>query len=385
MSEPQEPPPPTIVHARHAERMRYIDTLRAVAALLVVWLHSAAIFGRINTHTPAPDNWLAIVPDRIDVGHIGVVVFFLISGFVIPFSIRAETVAPASSFLIKRFFRIFPAYWLSVPLAAAANFWIWGTSFDRRDLIINFAMLQDAFGVRPAAAIYWTLSVEMIFYLLCVLLLLTGSLFRMRRVGALSALLAIAFAAMLPMYGRMRPPMSESAVLWFLNLSVMLWGTLYRGWIDSAPMERDRFGRWMLGGLLIGYVIVLPAIAFASSAYMRNTMATYVIGFAIFLLGTRVVRIETRLTDWLGRISYSIYLFHTIVFISIAWWLLKQPENSWWRAHALGTYAAVATLIALAIADLVYRFVERPGIRIGHRLATRWAMRSARGSAQAVM
>ena len=379
MSELQEPPPPSIVHDRNAARMRYIDALRAVAALLVVWLHSAGTFGRINPHTPARENWLAFVPDRIDVGHIGVVVFFLISGFVIPFSIRAETVAPASSFLIKRFFRIFPAYWLSVPLAAAANFWIWGTRFDRRDLVINFAMLQDAFGVRPAAAIYWTLSVEMIFYLLCALLLLTGSLFRMRRVGALAALLAVAFAAMLPMYGRVRPLMSESAVFWFLNLSVMLWGTLYRSWTDSAPIERDRFGGWLLWGLLIGYVIALPAISLASSAYMRNTIATYVIGFAIFLLGTRVVRIETRLTDWLGRISYSIYLFHTIVFISIAWWLLKQPESSWWRAHALGTYAAAATLVALAVADLVYRCVERPGIRIGHRLATRWANRSARG------
>ena len=371
--------------ARNAERMRYIDALRAVAALLVVWLHAAGMFGRINPHAEPSGNWLAFVPDRIDVGHIGVVVFFLISGFVIPFSIRAETVAPASSFLIKRFFRIFPAYWLSVPLAAIANFWIWGTGFDAREVMINLAMLQDAFGVRPAAAVYWTLSVEMVFYALCVLLLLTGSLFRMRRVGALAFLLVVAFAAMLPMYGRMRPLMSESAVFWFLNLSVMFWGTLFRSWFDSAPSGRDRFGGLMLWGLLVAYVIAVPALSFASSGYMRNTMATYVIGFAIFLLGTLVVRIETRLTDWLGRISYSIYLFHTIVFISIEWWLLRQPEDSWWRAHALGTYAAIATLIALAVASLVYRCVERPGIRAGHRLAARWGAmsRPARADARA--
>ncbi|HEV7490548.1 MAG TPA: acyltransferase [Rhodanobacteraceae bacterium] len=356
--------------ARNVERMRYIDTLRAVAALFVVWLHASSTFTRIGSQTLQDRSWLVTGMDRIDVGHIGVVIFFLISGFVIPFSIRPDRPAPALSFLVKRFFRIFPAYWLSVPLAAAAVFWIWGTRFDTHELLINFTLLQYAFGVRAAEGVYWTLPVELVFYLLCVALLWARSLFATRRIGLLAALLAMFFAAILPTYGHGRALMSEAALFWSLNLSVMLWGMLYRSRCDTPSPARDRIGGVVLWGLLFFYVVILPLISFASTAYMRNTLVTHIIGFAIFLFGTRV-RIETRVTDWLGRISYSIYLFHLIVFLTMEWWLLRQPEDSWWRMRAFGVYAGVGVLVVLAVASLVYSAIERPGIRLGHRLAAR--------------
>ncbi len=368
MPEPSETSP--VASIRNAERMRYIDTLRAVAALLVVWLHAAGMFNRIGPETAQDHRWFTAWPGRIDVGHIGVVVFFLISGFVIPFSIRPDRPAPALSFLIKRFFRIFPAYWLSVPLAAATGFWIWGTRFDTHELLVNLTLLQYALGVRAAEGVYWTLPVELVFYLLCVGLLWSRSLFATRRIGMLAAFLAAIFAVILPTYGHGRALIGENALFWSLNLSVMFWGMLYRSRCDAAPIDRDRFGAVVLWGLLFFYVVILPLISLASTGYMRNTLATYVIGFAIFLFGTRV-RIETRLTDWLGRISYSIYLFHVIVFLAIEWWLLHQPEGSWWRARPFGVYAGTGVLVVLAVASLVYFAVERPGIRLGHRLAAR--------------
>jgi peptidoglycan/LPS O-acetylase OafA/YrhL len=361
---------PLAAPARNVERMRYIDTLRGIAALLVVWLHATAAFTRIGSQTLQDRSWFATWPARIDVGHIGVVVFFLISGFVIPFSIRPDRPAPALSFLIKRFFRIFPAYWLSVPLAAAAVFWIWGTHFDARELLINFTLLQYALNVRAAEGVYWTLPVEIVFYLLCVALLLTQSLFATRRIGALAALLVVIFAAVLPTYGPGRELMSENTLFWFLNLSLMFWGMLYRSRCDAAPATRDRIDGVVLWGLLFFYVVMLPLIALASTGYMRITLATYVIGFAIFLAGTRV-RIETRVTDWFGKISYSIYLFHLIVFLTMEWWLLRQPEESWLRTRAFGVYTGVGVLVVLAVASFVHFTVERPGIRLGHRLAGR--------------
>jgi peptidoglycan/LPS O-acetylase OafA/YrhL len=368
MPEPSETLP--VASIRNAERMRYIDTLRAVAALLVVWLHAAGTFNRVGSEATQDHSWFTTWPSRIDVGHIGVVVFFLISGFVIPFSIRADRPAPGLSFLIKRFFRIFPAYWLSVPLAAATGFWIWGTRFDTHELLVNFTLLQYAFGVRAAEGVYWTLPVELVFYLLCVVLLWSRSLFATRRIGLLATLLAAVFAAILPTYAHGRVLIGETALFWSLNLSVMFWGMLYRGRCDAAPIDRDRFGGIVLWGLFVFYVAILPLIALASSAYMRNTLVTYVIGFAIFLIGTRL-RIETRLTDWLGRISYSIYLFHVIVFLAIEWWLLHQPEGSWWRTRPFAVYTTAGVLVVLAVASLVHVAVERPGIRLGHRLAAR--------------
>ena len=358
--------------ARHADtaRLRYIDALRGVAALLVAWLHSVYAFRRIADEGGAGGSWLAAPLSAIDVGHVGVVVFFLISGFVIPFSIRPDAPAPASSFLIKRFFRLFPAYWLSVPLAAAAIFWIWGTQFSWREVLINLTLLQDAFGVRSAEGVYWTLPVEIVFYLLCTALLLLGSLFDPRRIGALAALLVVAFAVCVPTVGSGKSILDPNIAFWFLNLAVMLWGTLYRSQRDAVASARSGVAVVLLWGLLFCFVIGLPLLSLTGTPYVRREMVAYIAGFAIFLLGTSFVRIETRVTDWLGQISYSIYLFHSIVFVSMQWWLLRQPVGSWWRTRHLGIYMGAGLLVVLIVSTLVYRLVEKPGIDLGHRAAS---------------
>jgi peptidoglycan/LPS O-acetylase OafA/YrhL len=88
-------------------------------------------------------------------------------------------------------------------------------------------------------------------------------------------------------------------------------------------------------------------------------------------------------TDWLGRISYSTYLFHVIVFMAIEWWLLRQPAGSWWRTQPFGLYAASGLVVVLAVASLVYAAVEKPGMRLGHRLAAAWERRGVRRAAAA--
>ncbi len=135
--------------------------------------------------------------------------------------------------------------------------------------------------------------------------------------------------------------------------------------------------------LLAGYVVVLPLLAWkTSTAYMQNSLWTYVIGFAIFLVGTRLVRIETRVTDWLGRISYSIYLFHVIVFMTLQWWLLSLPQGSFWRTQPFWVHVAAGLAVVLAVATLTYYLVEKPGMRLGHRLAARWEARAAPAAAR---
>jgi peptidoglycan/LPS O-acetylase OafA/YrhL len=67
------------------ERLRHIDALRGIAALLVLWRHVADAFVDIGPNVGG--RWIAQWADMVDVGRIGVVAFFLISGYVIPFSI----------------------------------------------------------------------------------------------------------------------------------------------------------------------------------------------------------------------------------------------------------------------------------------------------------
>jgi peptidoglycan/LPS O-acetylase OafA/YrhL len=361
-----------------SERLRYIDALRAIAALLVVWLHAAATFPMASAETAATGGAFVAIPRFIDVGHTGVVVFFLISGFVIPFSILPDRVAPVGSFAIKRILRIYPAYWLSVPLAAFVVFRLWGTEFTTREVLINLTLMQDVFGVRSAEGVYWTLLVELVFYALCVVLLVSGSLFNMRRVAMLAAALGVAFVVIAASYWLERRFIPTSAPYWLLNLSVMLCGALFRSRWDAAR-KRDGFVDALLWTMVVCYVVLLPLAALIANGPRNNEPLTYAIGFLIFLAGTRVVRIETRLTDWLGRISYSIYLFHVIVILAIEWWLLRRtPEGSPWRTQHVGIYTAVGIAATLLVASVVYRLVEKPGIRLGHRLAGRWQQRALR-------
>lgn len=357
-------------------RLRHIDALRAIAALLVVWLHVGDAFVRFDPRGIAAGNLLYLIPKSIDVGRIGVVVFFLISGFVIPFSIHPDRAAPIGSFVIKRLFRIYPAYWLSVPLGALTGFWIWGAHFSAPDVLINLTLLQDVFGVQGAEGLYWTLLVEIVFYALCVALLLGNSLFNMRRVCALAIVLGFgySFAMLATWIGA--PVMNANAAFWMVNLSTMLCGTLYRSCVVDNKAAADPWLRAAVYGLLSYYLVILPSGAIWAHGFEHNAPISYALGLLVFILGTSAVRIRTRLTDWLGQISYSVYLFHPVIFMTLLWWLLRQPPGSWWRSQHLSIYLLINTVLTIALADLVYRLIEKPSIRLGHRYAHKWALRA---------
>ena len=354
-------------------RLRRIDALRGIAALLVVWLHVAEIYAGLG---PIDGKWLHEWARSVDVGRIGVVAFFLVSGFVVPFSIRRDRPGPIGSFLVKRAFRIFPAYWLSIPLGALTGWWIWGREFSGRDFLLNFTMLHDVFGARPAEGLYWTLLVELVFYALCVVLLLANSLHRMRRVWCVAALFTLVYSLSMLLRWAGLPTLDSPAAFWFLNLSVMLCGTLYRTCVFDRAAAGDRWLQLGVASLFAFHLLALPLGSTWAVGFERNATIPYALGMLLFVLGVSVVPLATRATDWLGRISYSIYLFHPIVFLTLLWWLQRQPDASWWRSWHLGTYLLVNIGLTLVVADLVYRCVERPGIALGRRVAARWQARA---------
>ena len=352
-------------------RLRHIDALRALAALLVVWRHVGDAY--VGFGIGMGGRWLATVASSIDVGRIGVVTFFLISGYVIPFSIHPERRAALGTFLIKRFFRIYPAYWLSIPLGAFATCWLWGRPFGLREFVVNLTLLQDFFGVTAAEGLYWTLLVEWAFYLLCVVLLLCGSLGRPRHLLAVSIAFTLAYSIeMLVRWWNGTTLMGSPAAFTLLNLSLMLVGTLYRTVIDDARSD-DRIVQAGLHGLLLWHLVALPAGAVYAIGWKYNATIPYALGLLLFIAGTRFVRIRSALTDWLGRISYSIYLFHPVVFMVMLWLLLRLPAGSVLRVQHLGVYIVANMAITVVLATLVYRWVERPGMELGRRVARAWS------------
>jgi peptidoglycan/LPS O-acetylase OafA/YrhL len=350
-------------------RHGYIDALRGIAALLVVWLHATQNFLRVSPHQPMPGRWLAEVAQDFDVGRVGVVLFFLISGYVIPGSIRLDRPAPIGTFVIRRLFRVYPAYWLSVPLCAFATWWLWHQPFGTRDFLVNLTMLQDLFGVTPASGVYWTLLIELIFYALCVVLALARSLHDPFRIALLAAGLVVlhtiaAYALWLD------APLDRLLAFMPWHLSFMLCGTLFRDRHDENAATGP--ARTLFHGLIAYYLIVFPAGAIWALGPFNNYVVSSALGLLIFIAGTTVMRIRSRTMAWLGAISYSIYLFHVVALFAMLWWLLRQPDGSIWRTQHMATYLVVCTLVTIAMAAFVHWAVERPGISMGRRMAARW-------------
>jgi peptidoglycan/LPS O-acetylase OafA/YrhL len=355
----------------HQERLQYLDALRAVAALLVVWMHVSEAMYNLSPATET-SRWLYDIAYRWDFGRIGVVTFFAISGFVIPFSARPDQPGAGWDFAIKRLFRIYPAYWLSIPAGAYAGYWIWGREFTALDFLINLSLMQDVVGVQSAIGLYWTLLVELTFYAICLLFLVSGNIRNYSRIAfCAGAVTALVFLWMLA-HGLGRGLFSFTITLWLMNLSIMATGTLFRAYRDGEL--RSVFSRVCLFGLLGFYLFGLPLVSSLFAGLPWRYTLPYSFGLALFLLGTSVLHIRNPVMTWLGQISYSIYLFHPVVFSLLLWNLLKLPVDAWWRTQSLGFYLALVTVITVAIASLIYLGVEKPFMQLGRRLVKRRAI-----------
>ena len=360
-----------------APRFQHIDALRGIAALLVVWLHVTQFFhAQLAPVQPFAGQGLARIAQDFDFGRIGVMLFFLISGYVIPDSIRLDRPAPLATFAIRRVLRIFPAYWLSIPLGAYAMWWLWGRPFGASALLVNFTLLQDLVGMPAAIGVYWTLLIELLFYALCIALALLHSLHDARRIAWLAAVLGVVHTLGVFLSWR-GVALGLPLPLLFapLYLSFMLLGALLRHRDDRATMDAST--RRMLAALVVYYLGVFPVAASWAIGPFNNYVVCGAIALLLFLLGDGLVKPTARPLVWLGRISYSLYLFHAPLTMLALWWVLQQPVDSVWRGQHMLAYLLGCTLLAIVVAALVERWVERPGIALGRRLARRWQARAA--------
>lgn len=151
------------------ERIYQIDLFRFFAAIGVVLFHYLfrGTFLENVTKVQFPEIGL-----YFKYGYLGVDLFFIISGFVISLSIQSRSI---KKFGISRFTRLYPAYWFSVIFTFLMIFFF-GKPFYEAGLtqfIGNLTMFQSFIGIKNIDGVYWTLFIELRFYILIALFLLT--------------------------------------------------------------------------------------------------------------------------------------------------------------------------------------------------------------------
>jgi peptidoglycan/LPS O-acetylase OafA/YrhL len=378
-----------------AARLAWLDALRGIGALAVVAEHLLPWF--LPTLRP---YWFSL-------GVYGILVFFLVSGYIIPTSLERH--GDVRAFWISRLFRLYPLYLSVIALVLALAWWVPVRGEVPRDgsaVAAHATMLLDVVSVGGVADTMWTLSYEMVFYLMVTALFLVKA---HDRSGLLSMLFAaaavvvglVASGAVLvggwPAYvsgavfvaglacvigGKARTAAAclmglmalaalllSSRVPWLGTavLAVMFAGTAIHRW------ERGTGGLWPVA-VTTALVIIAPLWTVGSDWWWVQPdvwITTIALAGATFagMMALRGRRLP-RAMVWLGLVSYSLYLVHHPLlkyFVEITGDLRRAP-----LAYQL-VMAALAMAVVLGVSALAYRYIERPGQALGRRLSGRSA------------
>ena len=326
-------------------RFAELDVFRGIAALTVVLYHYLFRFDQLyELETLSVEGlWL---------GRYGVHFFFLISGFVICWSL--SNARGLAAFALSRFSRIYPAYWVAViaTFSIVALAGLPGREVGFGAFVFNLTMLQDFFYVPRVDRAYWTLTVELTFYFWIVLAYLAGQLHR-----AEYLFLPLMLLGALVHLGLVELPARVALVLLVKHANLFGAGIVFFRLHESgrAPTAR-RLALW--------YLPLSAAINFAIYPFVDALfVGSFYLVFLLALSG-RLRGLCRAPLLWLGGISYSLYLLHQ----NIGYVIIRGVE-SWTGSERIGIAAAVA--LVLLAADLLTRTVERPAARRLRRLGER--------------
>ncbi len=338
-----------------AGRLAFLDALRGLAALAVFVSHAAE---RVSL------TLSQIVHTQFDLGHFGVTLFFLCSGFIIPFSLERQN--SLASFWISRIFRLYPLYWFTIGISVFLAFsQSEGRSFNaflfRNSSMIlgNLTMFQLFLGISQIRAEYWTLSFEMLFYIIMsALFLLRINRYTFQFTLGLIAL-SLLVEALLPLLFGVQFPVG---ILSFLT--VMFMGTtIYRVYTGELS-ARAGVAVELLGFMMLFVTPLAKGISEDGAWQYLNLISARLAAVIVFGLVFLVRSYRpSRFMLYLGMISYSLYLMQTYVMLI--------------DVHSLALNMLFWVVAQLAVATATYYWVERPGIALGRRLhrwrATNWA------------
>jgi peptidoglycan/LPS O-acetylase OafA/YrhL len=334
------------------KRFGNIDALRGVCALLVVarhlspplWLLGGSLF---RSH---PYFYL-------DPGRIGVTAFFLISGYVIPFSVSRGD-KPVTNFWISRWFRLWPVYWLSIALACLV-----GATFTPptwKTVIINTTMMQRFIGIHDLVIVFWTLQIELIFYFIITLMIMAGVVGRIDYFRKMFYLMVAASLGLSAARGafHIKLPVVVPMAMTLMFLA---------GYIRHCRMASKTFPRLETTFYLVSLVPVCLMGYGARVDVLDDPyrwMLAYSVGLALFL-SFEASESAPRFLVFLGSISSSLYMLHESV-IKLSQTMLGDSRPVW-----VGCLSIVAAVI---VSWVNYKLVERPFQQIGRNLIHRRAL-----------
>ena len=361
-----------------------LDALRGIAAFLVLLFHCAQVFpGFSKVVSPLhlagwldPWSWLKFTPLRLLVssGPSAVVLFFVLSGFVLSLPFMRLRRPTYSEFAIKRPCRIYPPFAAAVLLSAAlymlvqpkpvpgTSDWFATVLWDQPlslDYVLRNLMLS---GLRPDMTldlVMWSLVHELRISLIFPLLFILA---RRWPWPVMAMSLVIAVAASTVLVGHEATSMGTSLLDTARFVPMFVAGILIAGRVEPLRTAVARLSPAVAAGLWIAAVALLMFPGPTVSNYYDFIWGAGAVILLVMTIGSpradRLLSVPPCV--WLGRVSYSLYLIHVPLLaaaIHLAHGWLPLPL----------TVVCVIPL-ALAGAGLMHRLVEQPSIQLGRHL-----------------
>jgi len=352
------PADPTVaVTINTPRRLRGLDSLRGIAIATVILFH-------VQLHFPAP----GLLGRMALLGYNGVQLFFIVSGITMCYmwSARKDETGETAKFLIRRLCRIAPPFWFAI-----AFYMLWRrTAYSSLEpagaldalvtaLLAHGVVPRDINLVVPGG---WSIAAEAGFYILFPLMVSRLGTASQRLWGALAIYLSCTICeVLLARWG------VDSTVLYYsllTQLPIFVVAMALFAMLFTAG-DRPPLATLAIVGALWG------AVALAGRALGWPTRPGLWAEVMLMLLFAGVVlsRFEWTFFAFLGRISYSAYLFHFAVIDVVAAWLPRRSTAA--NVVDFGVALAVIGGATIAVAWVSSRTLEAWSVNLGRALVAR--------------
>jgi peptidoglycan/LPS O-acetylase OafA/YrhL len=362
---------------KEVKRLTELDGLRGIAALVVVLFHISLIAQPfLDTHTTGDAWWwISDTPLRIATdGTQAVLLFFVLSGLVVALPALRRGFS-WKKYYASRFVRLYLPAWGALAIAAAlisfiprnldtvtSNIWISNTN-DRS--VSPMALLADASLMKVGNGVdnvLWSLRWEILFSVLLPVFVLAAVLVRRFWIIALAAALALTIGNAVHADAQ-------------FYLPIFFVGTLMASRLEAiqewSRRRSRRFWRFALATSILClvssqmFVFAAPHASLVGGV-LWSLVGVGAAGIILCALGSDGFRnfLNRAVSQFLGRISFSLYLIHVPILATLAYAL---GDAQWWLVGIIGLPLSIGAAV------LFYRFVETPSQRLAHRLGVRFS------------
>lgn len=331
----------TIEQAGAEHRIQWLDYARFLCAMAVLLYHFAyrgPSFGMVDNVTNF--QWLSEIARY---GYLGVDFFFMVSGFVIMMSVEGRT---ASQFAAARFVRLYPAFFVCMTTTAVFLALVQDHRFPISFVMWlgNLPIIGTLAGVRPVDGAYWTLAIEIEFYVLVSVVLLAGLSSRIEQL--VRGWLAV--QVITSVIGANVPLVSDYFMLF--SAGCLLFFATTRGW---TPFRAAAVG--------VSIILNVADVARRGAGFAHELkfepipgvlMGAVLVFFLVFIVMGQV-QMRLPLGKRIGSLTYPLYLSHQSIGLIVMGWMAAYI-GQW---GALVSVAAIMIIFSAVIAVFVE---ERP-------------------------